>query len=273
MSKSSMWFRIVFGMIGLVFLCGCMAAEVQPKTTTVNNREESPSELASETISFEENREIIQTILDESRPENALMLPSFTGNISDVRITVKPRSFYLPDSYPSASHFNSREFLQIYYGYCLDGVWYDIPCENYELIGIFDNQNCSGFDAAGGSHVVKIGDYLLICVKMGASLNDEAHCQITDTLGSAVTEPFTDYYTVSAFFDSDPGYGYFKEAYDSFMGDQEQNYAAQDNFGKYYYVVLDYDKLPGDYELYANFYNSTVSTETLTYNEINSLVG
>ena len=114
------------------------------------------------------------TALKNSRPDYAEQFPDFDGEITDVRVTVIPREYSPADARGSSAQkqFSGFEFLQICYGYQKDGVWYDIPCENYELVTIFNPIDWEtkelridyGYEAAGKNHIVRIGPYLLVSI-------------------------------------------------------------------------------------------------------------
>lgn len=52
-----------------------------------------------------------------NRPDEALLMPDFTGDITDIRISFKERDInaVFNDRYENAV------FVQLYYGYCSDG--------------------------------------------------------------------------------------------------------------------------------------------------------
>lgn len=180
-------------------------------------------------------------------PPEAIAIPDFSGEITDVRIqTVTCESYKLDLS--QYTNFKGKTLLQIEYGYQSDGEWFDIPCENYELKGIFENEGTSGKDAVPNSHLVKIGPYLLIChVLYSNAPNSE--CIISDSLGTTVQKPFMDYFTPFIKTDDQPGYALLTVDRDSIVDGKELSFTAYGVFGKYYYLILKIDEIPDDYEL------------------------
>ena len=233
----------------------------------------------TETIPERVTWEFTQTILDKYRPKEATIMPDSTAAIDDIRILVKPRE-HVPQTTGIASfddRLRNTTFLQIYYGYYSAGQWFDIPCENFELKGIFNMfHNYTGYDAAGESHIVRIGPYLLICIRHYSAETPRwaTHCTIKDTLGSTVSRPFDDYYTQTSRDSTTHGYGYLKEDVSSLSLDGEVDYVARDAFDQYYYVILDYENLPSDYSLTVTYWEGLGNAcQTLTYAEIVELIG
>lgn len=76
--------------------------------------------------------------VEKYRPDAAWDYPDFSGEITDVRVTAVERKVdttsWLPGEKESPIY--GLRCIQIYYGYEMDGVWYDMPCENFDLRGI-----------------------------------------------------------------------------------------------------------------------------------------
>ena len=186
--------------------------------------------------------------LAQDRPDSASQLPVLTDAITDVRMTVVPRA-YKP-MFPFGGENKDRTYLQIYYGYFADGAWTDLPIENYELVGVFNGDDRTGWLASNRDHMVKIGPYLLICVTLPGFPNME--CTITDSLGTQYTEPFADYYTTD--------YGFVSECILPTKNENDPLVIQSEGFWPRYYLILDYESLPNDYVV-------TVDKETPSYHD------
>ena len=207
--------------------------------------------------------------LEETRQPEAFVVPEFNGNISDVRFSVVKREIV-----NSSKNFKDLSFMQIYYGFCMDGQWHDIPCENYDLRGILNNSGEQGYEAAGGSNIVKIGPYLLVAVSLSAYTNYfDRYNEITDNIGSQVYS-ITEYYTSSnrEHFEQGGKCGYLKE--NTLVSNSEgYNYRLANAFDKWYYVILEYDKIPENYEMKIITHTDKngvddIDERTLTYQDI-----
>lgn len=181
-------------------------------------------------------------------PPEATVLPNFSGEITDIRVQAAGCKDYQLDL--SQYHdFKDKTLLQIQYGYFMDGQWYDIPSENYELKGIFSNAGTNGMSAVPKSHLVRIGPYLLICHVLHTNAPN-SECIISDTLGTQVQEPFEYYFTPYIKQDDDPGYALLTIDRRSILEGEELRYVAYGVFGQYYYLMLEIDEIPDDYELH-----------------------
>lgn len=136
--------------------------------------------------------------------------PNFDGEITDVRVTAIPvdaKTSFWPDA----------EFIWVHYGYKKDGIWYDIPAENYEICRI--NSVSTAFDPLFKDHVVQIGPYVLIMLQNSPD-NDVV---ISDSLGTEVQSPFEQYRDSSSGYvymytrDTERSSGIFSSS-DKFMG-------------------------------------------------------
>lgn len=279
-------------LVAILVFAGCQDKAV-PESTAIsildpaNDPKPNSTSQISEKIPDEVTQEFAQMILSKYRPENATKMPDLSGNISDIRITLVPREYIPPTSgNATVDHMlKNTTYLQIYYGYQKDGQWYDIPCENYDLKQIFDfTKHGTGFEAAGKSHIVKIGQYLLVCVQYSSGDYSQADlsCEFIDNLGSKPIQYFEEYYTAprnltelteSQKIDYGKSYGYLKENLAAIPGDGQPLYIASSAFDLHYYLVLDYASLPKDYELLVIFWHGDSNHyRRLTYNDIVALI-
>ena len=198
--------------------------------------------------------------------------PDTSGEISDIRMRVV-QVVNNPDTGEPFANDSDTVFLRIYYGYYKNGKWFDYPSEYYELKSIFTSEQYTDYYAAGENHIVKIGPYLLISIVNNSfMMSDEVvPVEITDTLGSEVQQMFSEYY--SSPFSGSP-YGYVKEEWhekNAFFNNSE-NFSVN-VFGRYYYIVLEYDTLTDDYALqYTTRKKGEMVTQTLTYEQIKQLI-
>lgn len=258
------WTRLLI-IAGLLSLCGC------ENTGFVS---QFPSQI-TETIPNPVTKEFSLAILDKYRPEDAARYPDFSGEITDIRFSVAPREYVGQSTGIEFvdSQYRNKTLLQVYYGYQTNGQWYDIPCENYDLKGIFDLfHDYTGFEAAGDSHIVKIGPYLVICVQHSSADTPQwaTFCTFHDNLDSQAVQYFSDYYTTSA---DTAGYGYFKEDPSFMETGHVVDYSARSTFDMYYFLILDYETLPKDYELTVTFWEGLGNDcQTLDYDDIITLL-
>lgn len=222
--------------------------------------------------------------LNAGRPEGATALPDFSGEITDIRVSVVPRDLEVDPAYDgffAAEAFKSKTLLQIYYGYLSDGTWYDMPRENYDLREIFAIHGDVGYDAAEDNHIAKIGPYLLMCYAYAPFYNvtydiNKLVFDISDTLGTEVQEPFAEYYTPYSTDADLPGYGYLKEDRESIIkGDLEFEGSA--SFDKFFFLIVKLDTLPEDYKIHVLVYpeydtEDILFDETLTMDEIREIL-
>lgn len=276
----------------LMMLSGCQKQDNNLQHSYLEPQSEAPTFTSqiTEEIPDVVSKEFSRMILEKYRPENATARPDFSGEITDLRFNVVHRE-YVSKTTGIALLDNSlkdRTFLQIYYGYEMDGQWYDIPCENYKLKGIFDLLHTpTGYEAAGESHIVKIGPYLVICVQhnSGNYPQSKTYCKFKDTLGSKAVQCFSAYYsprkgmdvnpeegfTLPTDYDNSdalPRYGYFKENAAT-IGSGNSKYSASSSFDLYYFLVLEYDSIPKDYKLEVFYFTDGLDyMDILTYEDI-----
>ena len=207
--------------------------------------------------------------LEETRQQVAFVTPEFDGNISDVRFSVVKRDIEV-----SGEDFKDLSMMQIYYGYCMDGRWYDLPCENFDLRGILNNSGERGYDAAGKSNLVKLGPYLLVTISLSSyQTHFERYNEITDNMQSVVYS-ITEYYTSSnrEFFELGGKCGFLKENV-RHSNSEDYEYIMYNTFEKWYYVILEYDKIPKNYEMKIVTHTNKngvddIDEDILTYQDI-----
>lgn len=206
--------------------------------------------------------------LDATRTAEALIKPNIPHVVDNIRIQAKVRDCgdNIPEGYTA---------LQIYYGYFVDSKWYDYPCENYDLEGIYIDRAEFGYDAAGENHIVKIGDKILIALPTRRN----GEIEVKDTLGSKVivmdeyytstvpTETSGNYHTGYSMVGE--GYAYLKENALQ-LGESDYAYEISGSFDKWYYIIVNFDDLTENYKVsfsYKTPENANSSFE-VTYNDI-----
>ena len=222
----------------------------------------------------------VEKSLDSSRPVGATALPQFSDEISDVRVTTIQRDINIPDGagVDWGIDFANLEFRQIYYGYCTDGIWTDLPCENYELVSIFNPRDYQtgelvitrGYEAVEDDHMVKIGPYLLISID--ARLNKNDLLIVEDSIGSNVDLLFMEYdkYNMP---DEKANYGFIKEERNSILSGWKLKFRAISNLEARYYLVVKYEEIPIDYQLWTKREpESSQVWSLLTYDDIQFLL-
>ena len=210
-----------------------------------------------------------------SRTEYATMKPDLNGEITDVRITVKPREFTPSSRGSMSAAFEGLKYLQICYGYERNGKWFDIPCENYDLVSIFNSINWEnkelrimrGYDAAEFNHMVQIGPYLLISIPLNTSRYKIQDYEVSDSLNSEFFLLFSEYHTSSMDKNLHQRYGYVCEAIDWNRPRKLENYNVSNSFFAHYYVILELDEIPEDYVLKVRASEDS-ATYKLTYDDI-----
>lgn len=177
-------------------------------------------------------------ILALSRTGESTSVPNISGTVTDIRITTVARDISKMPGMSFVEYFQDRTFLQIYYGYQLDGDWHDYPAENYDLRRL-KSSDC-GYDAVSSNHIVKIGQYVLIAFTSYRDLT------VTDSLNSEVVA-MTEYYTSGNDVTSDSAkYGQIIE--NTLEGNIfNYEYEITSGFDKWYYIILEYDDIPEDY--------------------------
>jgi len=209
------------------------------------------------------------------RPENSAEIPSPPNEITDIRMTVISRP-YEPPALVSGN-FKNIDLLQIWYGYQAEESWYDYPSENYELIGIYENKGHSGWKAANGSHITKIGPYVLVNFYLPA--DPDIECSITDTLRTQIQQPFEQYNTFDVYVDESghehrymdshsTGYGYLCEDPAEINNPTDSPCVMWPEFYRRYYLVLNHDEITDDYQI-----DVKLNREVLGYPESYTITG
>ena len=202
---------------------------------------------------------------DKNRPETATYKPDVSADITGVNFKLIERECRVDDI------LLGKTALQMMYGYCKDGVWTYVPCENYDLIGIFENEGEFGYDAAKGSHIVKIGDYLLISASIGYN-QSEVRAVVNDTRDSQIVT-MHEYLGTSL-----EEFVYLKEK-GLLIGTKEYDFEASMPFLNKRYCLVDMTDLSEDYKFTVRIYHaqdgeeSLLKEQTLTYDEIQRLLG
>ena len=185
-----------------------------------------------------------------SAPKEARMVPEFNGNITQIRISVPERNLVL-DS-------DEKQAFQIYYGYCSDGKWYDIPADNYEMKTLHDLDSgySDGWDALTGDHVVKIGNYVLLGFYSPVKNSSEVKDSLNSLVLSFTADILTEHQACQVFENALAG------------GTKNYNYYVLD-FGDRHYIALEYDKIPTDYSVTVSLdFGGAPMKITYTYDDI-----
>lgn len=199
---------------------------------------------------------------DKNRPPEGSMTPEPSGEVIDIDVKYIERECRLDEL-----TFGGRTVLQTMYGYCVDGTWTYIPCENYELYGILDDEVDKGFDAAEKSHIVKIGEYLLIAMRVP---NYSFDMRIETFADSSDTRIFA----IEQFAGRDVGeYVYLKEK-GTLVGSKEYDFSSMRPFPKKQYAVVKMSDISDDYRLCVKIFKIENGEEqfvkefVLTYDDI-----
>ena len=163
-------------------------------------------------------------------------LPVYNGEVTDVRVTYLPRTQKV--LYPDKS------FIQILYGYEIDGVWTDIPAENYPFYCLYkDGGTQCSFRHSSRSHIVRIGDYALICIEAPYGAPPPY-----DTIGTTPMEPFREFTEKNRNIDPNPYFILMEDRTHWPVWYLEECIRA--GLVVRYYLILDLKTLPDDYELH-----------------------
>lgn len=193
-----------------------------------------------------------------TRTEAAYQMPNFSGEVTDVRVTVVQRDINANAIYGDLFD-ESGNVYQLYYGYRNDGKWIDIPHENYDLRGLKNSGKC-GIDAAGNDHVVTIGPYVLIALSARGNANDT----IVDTVNSEV-------FSITKYYHSETPSFFFREnmlAYDT----EEYRCWISPSFLRWHFITLKVDDIPQSYSVTifsrSQETNELLDERTYTYEDI-----
>ena len=198
-----------------------------------------------------------------TRTGTADEIPNCSGNITDIRVTVRERSSFCSWQAFWAHLIYGTQIKQIYYGYCIDGQWYDYPAENYELkafSSLFDDKVAK---TAIASHCVRIGPYLLIAFPTPSDTDILGVMQ--DSLGSEAFH-LTEYGT------SDPSEG----ANCFRVVDPVKGKYASDTvnvINNWYYIVVNYDSITEDYEVTMDRYVKYDESMEADEGELHAMTG
>lgn len=213
------------------------------------------------------HQEKYEYMLDRSRPAEAYQMPDFSGEITDVRITVKKRDMDYSQLTGKPEEKNV-EVIQIYYGYLSDGKWQDIPAENYDLKDLSRNPT-DGCAAMQDRHVVRIGDYIVLAFPVGKGLiyPTKPYAVITDTLNTEVIE-ITEYYSTSTETDKYDDYRLLIENMREYET-EDYSYVIMHDVDIWYYLVIESDKLTEGYTVTVQEYPTLQTQKTsYTYDDI-----
>ena len=172
---------LIFLLSVCLVLCACNAStqtvsnDVSRAASQAENESvESHESIPTESEAYEQYLEMVHTLLDASRPPEAYQFPDPSGEITDVRVTIREREIDL-----SFRGLEGHKAYDIFYGYCSDGKWYDYPSTNYELRELVDtdvwgpytDDEYSSYDICNAPHIVEIGPYYLMSFPQFPSFN------------------------------------------------------------------------------------------------------
>lgn len=197
-----------------------------------------------------------------TRTGTADEIPSCSGNITDIRVTVRDRSYFCSVDAFVSHVFYGTQIKQIYYGYYVDGKWYDYPAENYQLKPFFGNGD-NIQDTALRTHCVRIGPYLLIAYTTpGAS---DVLGVMYDTLNSPVYH-ITEYGTFEPFDGAN-----CSRIIDPIGG--EYCSVNTNLFNNWHYIIIKYDSLSEDYHVTLDRYVLYDGVEEVDEADLHTMVG
>lgn len=192
------------------------------------------------------------------RVETALDRPDYNENTTGARITYIPRTecitaILLGATDPDEIAVINRiaPCIQILYGYQEDGVWVDIPSENYPL---FYLEKSSQEEVYGcPSHITKVGDHALICI---VSPKDDSVTY--DSLGTVPLTPFQEFLEGE---EDGVKYGLILDSRWKIRLGFEPAYKLSYGEMDRYYFLLDLNELPEDYELHFSTWERSKETQ------------
>lgn len=190
--------------------------------------------------------------LAASISKEALSSPEPADTVTRLRVSIPQRNISMKDLYPGAEdEIPYAKAFQVYYGYQLEGKWYDFPAENYAIKSL--DGNTDGMYVMSGNHVVEIGPFVLL------AFNDQSArgATLTDSLN---TQPLKmeikDLASSSTFIVYENALGFGTENYDYYIGP----------FGVWYFIALEKEAIPEDYSV--SFAVGSFGTQTYTYDDI-----
>lgn len=194
------------------------------------------------------------SIIAGERVRDADDVPEYSGEVEAVRITSIPRTQVILAP--------NCEYVQILYGYRVNGIWTDLPMENYP----FHCLHCSKeiqcvYSHAANTHIARVSTYAVICIETTATTPPY------DNMGTEPLEPFLSYTEVNV---EKPGcYGILMEDRTSLSFFDVCEYSLAEMKHRYYFV-LNLDDLPDDYRLcYVDDENET---HIITLDDIRSYI-
>lgn len=172
------------------------------------------------------------------RVATAVETPEYCGEVTDIRFTSVPRTQKI---FTKKGDDAEHRYIQILYGYMINGIWHDIPCENYNFYCISPrHKGESEFSlSAYNSHLTVIGEYIVICIVCGD--NEEVPY---DTLGTVPETPFLEYSQSETFH-----YGIISDDRERIINGDEPAYSVCSSIGYRYYFVIRKDLIDSKYEL------------------------
>ncbi|MBR6563603.1 MAG: hypothetical protein IKK70_06680 [Clostridia bacterium] len=204
---------------------------------------------------------------DKNRPTEGTITPELSGEITDIDVKFVERECRLDEL-----TFNGRTALQTMYGYCVDGTWTYIPCENYELYGILDDEGDKGFEVAEKSHIVKIGEHLLVAVRV-PNYSFDMRVEISEDSSD------TRIFAIEQFAGRDVGeYVYLKEK-GTLVGTKEYDFSSMRPFPDKRYAVVKQSDITEDFRLCMKIFKiengeeQFVKDYVLTYGDIQRVLG
>lgn len=261
-----------------LLLCACTTSEqaVPTDDSSAHMQTETESAGSQESV-FDESQfykeywEMVNGILDASRPAEAYQFPDLSGEITDVRVTVREREV---DTYL----LNGKRDIPVYdifYGYLSNGEWCDFPSGNYELKPITVS-SADTWEVCTLPHVTEIGSYILFAYPVGEGCYSSNLPEVTlsDTLNSEVLA-FKDYYILQK------GTGNDAEQNLHFLEDMrlygtEEYRARLRPFAQWYFILLKKEMLTDDYQINVieNWEESWHDQQYIfTYDEIMGALG
>lgn len=223
-----------------LLLAACSSHEGNPSKLDVSETPSEDNSTFAETSLTESEllewyTQQLTAMLDECRPEEAYQFPDFSGEITDVRITVRERNVDMS----LWSHSTDDKAYDIFYGYLADEVWYDYPSANYHLKAL-DSFYLNGWEATAVPHIVEIGDYLLFAF---CEANEDKTMSLYDSLGSTCIT-VSDYFKRASDKCKNWHYKENMHAYGTDAFDLEMT-----EFGKWYFIIIEKESLAEDYTL------------------------
>lgn len=200
------------------------------------------------TVATDEQTESEQTTSESEEPTlPVVQFPDTShGVVTDIRVTATDIKLDA-DSAAIALWGDwvlEKELTQVWYGYKIDGVWYDFPSEYYDLRCLTDSRK-TGFDATFMEHAVLIGDYVLISVKDRSSNHS---LEVEDTVGTEAFYPFVEH---SDFFNDEVEYhiGHYYEDPELILKGEEVSGTVTFPFVSRGYLIVHLSEIDSEYQV------------------------